>query len=66
MPENGMKIEVINFDDRTDNSVEYHFNVDVQVLYDSKTGEASIGWTRPGSAVSNMWRKDAGYGEEDY
>lgn len=66
MPENGTKIEVINFNNYTEKSIEYHFNVDVQVLFDSETGEASIGWARPGSAVSELWRKDAEYGEEDY
>lgn len=65
MSENGMTVEMINFDNRADNEVEYHFNVDVQVLIDHITGNVSMGWSRPGSVVSEIWRRDAGlYPEE--
>lgn len=62
MPENGMIIQAINFEDHLDDEVEYHFNVDVQVLIDRKNNKASIGWCELGSEVSKLWRKDAGYG----
>lgn len=55
MSENGMTVEMINFDNRADNEVEYHFNVDVQVLIDHITGNVSMGWSRPGSVVSEIW-----------
>lgn len=52
---NGMtKLELNMFDD-----VEYHFNVDVQILKNNVTGEYSIGWARPGSEVSEQWRRNA-------
>ena len=61
-----MSWETMNFDNRLNNLVEYHFGVDVQILTDPETGKISMGWARPGSAVSDLWRKDAEYGEEDY
>ena len=44
MPENGAKWEAMNFDNRLDNEVEYHFNVDVQILIDHSTNTISMGW----------------------
>jgi len=61
----GMNWESSNFDNRLDNSVEYYFGVDVQILTDPKTGKISIGWAQPGSAVSEKWRKDAGVWENE-
>lgn len=65
MPENGAKWEAMNFDNRLDDEVEYHFNVDVQILIDHSTNTISMGWCQPGSAVSELWRKDAGVWEDE-
>lgn len=62
-PENG--IIDVNFEDHIDDEVEYHFNVDLEILRNRETGDVSFGWAPVGSAVSEIWREDAGYGEEN-
>ena len=44
---------------------EYYFNVDIQVLINTITGEQSIGWARINSPISDEWRKEYEDGEAD-
>lgn len=46
--------------------VEHFYNVDIEVLTNSITGEQSIGWTPHGSSISNSWKKDDEDGTESY
>ena len=47
--------------------VEYHFNVDIEILTNSITGEQEIGWTPHGSRISKLWETEfEDDGEESY
>ena len=46
------------------NDIQYVFGVDLQILTNTITGEQSIGWTREGSELSNIWRLELENGEE--
>lgn len=50
---NEEKIETNLYDE-----VEYHFDVAVQVLRNSVTGEQSIGWAPMGSDIVYEWLED--------
>lgn len=48
------------------NETEYRFNVDIQILTNTITGEQSIGWTPHDSSISKMWRMELDDGEDCY
>ena len=40
------------------NKVEHFYNVDIEVLTNTLTGEQSIGWTPHNSSLSIQWKEE--------
>ena len=45
---------------------EHYYNVDIEILTNSVTGEQSIGWTPHNSSISKQWKEEDEDGEESY
>ena len=46
--------------------IEHHYNVDIEILTNSITGEKSIGWTPHNSSISKRWKEEDEDGKESY